>query len=458
LKYRKVHIVSLGCPKNLVDSEVMAALLSKSRYRIIPQADRAEIIVINTCAFIHPAKEESIDEILRMAEWKEGGSGPCTHIVVTGCLPQRYGKLLEKELPEVDLFLGVGQVPNIVQHLDGLFHAKPTSRRSIISRPSFLMDASYPRLAATPFYTSYLKIAEGCSNRCSYCVIPAIRGKARSREIDDILTEAETLVRSGVKEIIITAQDSTAYGCDLKGKPSLSVLLKKLASIKGLHWIRLLYTHPAGLTDEILKTIANEENICNYIDIPIQHIDDEILAAMKRRSGSELIIKAIKKAREIIPVVALRTSIIVGFPGETHTKFNRLFSFVRETRFDHLGVFTYSREEGTKAASYSSRISEKEKEMRGQLLMEEQAVISYDINQSLIGSIQEVMIEEKSDIPDFPYVGRSRRQAPDIDGITYVKGKRITIGDIMICKITAASDYDIFAEVVSTSDGTANPP
>jgi len=448
LKHRKIHIVSLGCPKNLVDSEVMAALLSKGGYRIIPEAERAEIIVVNTCAFIGPAKEESIDEILRMAEWKKGGRGPCTHLVVTGCLPQRYGKILERELPEVDLFLGVGQVPNIVQHIKGLFHAKPTGRHSVISRPSFLMDASYLRLAATPFYTSYLKIAEGCSNRCSYCVIPAIRGKARSREIDDILTEAETLVRGGVKEIIITAQDSTAYGRDLKGKPSLSLLLEKLASIKGLHWIRLLYAHPAGLTDEILKTIADEENICNYIDIPIQHIDDEILVAMKRRGGSDLIRTAVKKAREIIPDVVLRTSIIVGFPGETRTKFDRLLSFAKEARFDHLGVFIYSREEGTKAASHPSRISEKEKEKRRQLLMEEQAVISYDINQFLIGSIQEVMIEGNNDIPDFPYTGRSRRQAPEIDGITYVRGKNLNIGDIMICKITNASDYDLFAEVV----------
>ncbi len=455
MKYRKVHIVSLGCPKNLIDSEVMAALLSKSGYRIIPEAERADIILINTCAFILPAKEESIDEILRMAEWKKGGKGTCTHLVVTGCLSQRYGRTLEKELPEVDLFLGVGEVPNIAQYLGDLVLSEPAGRRSVIGKPSFLMDASYPRLTATPFYTSYLKIAEGCSNRCSYCVIPEIRGKARSRDIDDILTEAETLVRGGVKEIIITAQDTTAYGRDLKGKPSLSFLLKKLTSIRGLHWIRLLYTHPAGLTDEILKIIANEENICNYIDIPIQHIDDEILAAMKRRGGSDLIRKAIEKAREIIPGVALRTSIIVGFPGETQTKFTRLLSFVRETRFDHLGVFTYSREEGTKAASYASRIAERKKESRRQLLMEEQAIISYNVNQSLIGSIQEVMIEGLSGGHDFEYTGRCRRQAPEIDGITYLKGKSLAIGDIVICKITAAGDYDLFAEVVSTSDSTA---
>ncbi len=429
----------------------MAALLSKSGYRIIPKEERADIILINTCAFIKPAKEESIDEILRIAEWKKSSREACTHLVVTGCLPQRYGRVLEKELPEVDLFLGIGEVPNITQHLDRLRHTKQPVRRSVIGKPSFLMDAGYPRLITTP-YTAYLKIADGCSNRCSYCVIPAIRGKARSRDIDDILTEAETLVRGGVKEIIITAQDTTAYGRDLKGRPTLSDLLKRLASIQDIRWTRLLYTHPAGLTDEILKSIATEKNICKYIDIPIQHIDNEIIAAMNRRGRSDLISKTIQKARDIIPGVALRTSIIVGFPGETRTRFNRLLSFVRETRFDHLGVFTYSREEGTKAALYPSRISESEKEARRQLLMEEQAVISYEINQSLIGSIQEVMIDGNSDIPDFPYVGRSRRQAPDIDGVTYIKGGNLSIGNIITCKIISAGDYDLFAEAVSHPD------
>jgi ribosomal protein S12 methylthiotransferase len=448
LKSNKVHIISLGCPKNVVDAEVMAALISKSGYTITPLANEADVILINTCAFILPAKEESIEEILRAAEGKKGRESSCMRLVVTGCLPQRYGRILEHELPEVDLFLGVGEVPNIAQHLDSLILKETPGRRSIIGKPSFLMDARYPRLVTTPFYTAYLKIADGCSNRCSYCVIPKIRGKARSRPLDDILTEAEILASGGVKEIIITAQDTTAYGRDLKGKPTLNDLLKKLASIKDIYWIRLLYTHPAGLTDDILKTIATEKNICNYIDIPIQHMDDEILAAMNRRVKSDQIRKTLQKAREIIPGVALRTSIIVGFPGETRTKFYRLLSSLKEIRFDHVGVFTYSREEGTKAASYPSRISEREKETRKQLLMEEQAAVSYDINQSLIGSTQEVLIEEKSEMSDFSYLGRCRRQAPDIDGITYVKGYNLAIGDIMLCRITAAIDYDLFAEVV----------
>jgi ribosomal protein S12 methylthiotransferase len=449
LKSNKVHIISLGCPKNMVDAEVMAALISKSGYNITPLAHEADVILINTCAFILPAKEESIEEILRAAEGKKGKESSCSRLIVTGCLPQRYGRILEHELPEVDLFLGVGEVPNITQHLDSLIFKEARGPRSIISKPSFLMDARYSRLLTTPLHTAYLKIAEGCSNRCSYCVIPVIRGRSRSRQIDDILTEAEILVSGGVKEIIITAQDTTAYGRDLKGKPTLNDILRKLATIRGIQWIRLLYTHPAGLTDDILKTIADEERICNYIDIPIQHIDDEILAAMKRRSKSDLISKTLQKARELIPGVALRTSIIVGFPGETRTKFNRLLSFVREIRFDHLGVFTYSREEGTKAASYPSRISEREKETRKQVIMEEQAVVSYTINQSLIGSTQEVLIEEKSEMSDFPYIGRCRRQAPDIDGITYVKGKNLTIGKIIPCTITGANDYDLFAEVVT---------
>ena len=426
----------------------MAAFLAKGGYSIASQADAADIILINTCSFILSAKEESIDEILTAAQWKKRQKGACTHLVVTGCLPQRYGRALERELPEVDLFLGVGETGNIVYHLNGLTQAEEPGRRSIIGKPDYLMDAQTPRLISTPPYTSYLKIAEGCSNSCSYCVIPTIRGKARSREMEDIQMEAESLARRGVKEVIIAAQDTTAYGRDLRGKPSLSDLIEELVSIKDIRWIRLLYTHPAGLTGEILKSIADNERVCDYIDIPIQHIDDEILASMKRRGGSDLIKKTIQQARETIPGVALRTSMIVGFPGETRARFNELLSFVKETRFDHLGVFTYSREEGTKAASYPSRISEREKELRRQNLMEEQSVISYQINQALIGSIQEVLIEGRSEIPDRPYVGRCRRQAPEIDGVTYVKGESLSTGSLLSCKITATTEYDLFAEVL----------
>jgi ribosomal protein S12 methylthiotransferase len=449
LKAKNIYIFSLGCPKNQVDSEVMAAILERSGYGLSPRAEDAHIILINTCAFILPAKEESIDEILRMADLKNKDKGQRTYLVVTGCLPQRYGKTLEKELPEVDLFLGINEVPNIALHLDNLIDTVSISDRSIIGKPTFLMNADHPRLISTPPHIAYLKVAEGCSNSCSYCVIPSVRGKARSRKMDDIMAEAEILAARGVKEIIVTAQDTTAYGRDLKDKPTLRDLLKGLASIRGIHWIRLLYTYPLTLTDEILETIATEEKICNYIDLPVQHIDDDILKAMKRRGRSDLLKQTLEKARRIIPEVALRTSVIVGFPGETRTRFDRLLSFIRETRFEHLGVFTYSKEEGTVAATIPSRISNREKENRKRMIMEEQAVISYAINRSLIGSIQEVLIDGRSDIPEFPLVGRCKRQAPDIDGVTYVKGGNLSRGDLSLCRITTVTEYDLFAETTA---------
>ena len=446
MKYRKVHITSLGCPKNLVDSEVMGALLSRSGYHVLPRDEEADIIVINTCAFILPAKEESIHEILKAAELRKGKE-KALYLVVTGCLPQRYGNTLEQELPEVDLFLGVGEIPNIVSHLDRITARGPQGHRSVIGKPSFLMDAKYQRLLSTPFHTAYLKIAEWCSHRCSYFIIPSLRGNARSRKIDDILTEAEILARGGVKEIIITAQDTTAYGRDLnKGKSSLSHLLKNLSLIQGIEWIRLLYTNPVGITEHLLATMRDEEKICNYIDMPIQHIDNGILKAMNRKGGDSLIRRTIERVRATIPHVTLRTSLIVGFPGETPTIFKRLVAFIREARFDHLGVFTYSREESTKAASFSSQVPEKQKEFRRHVLMREQASVSLAINRSLIGSTQEVLIEGKSASSEFPLRGRCRRQAPDIDGITFVKGGNVVAGDIVLCTIVAAVHYDLYAE------------
>ena len=445
---KKVHIVSLGCPKNLVDSEVMAAALVAGGYLLTDRPEEASVILINTCAFILPAKEESIEEILRMAAWKRGGKGPCTHLVVTGCLPQRYGHGLRKALPEVDVFLGIAEIPNIARHLDSLFEAAPRRRYSVIGKPAFLMTASHRRLISAPAHSAYLKIADGCSNRCSYCAIPAIRGKARSRTIDDIVKEAEFLAAQGVRELIITAQDTTAYGMDRKEQPTLSRLLGHVASVSGISWIRVLYTYPAHLTEELLRTMAGEGKICHYLDIPIQHIDDAILRAMHRRGDSKLIRNAIKKTREIVPDIALRTSLITGFPGETPRRFESLLSFVREIRFDHLGVFTYSREEGTEAAAFPSRISEKEKQRRRDLLMEAQAKISGDINSTLIGTRQEVLVDGKGDLAGYTHVGRCRRQAPEIDGVTHIRGGATETGALVACRIIAADDYDLFAEII----------
>jgi len=447
LKQKKAHIVSLGCPKNLIDSEVIAAILSGDGFEIISHPEEADLILINTCTFILPAREESIDEIFYMARMKK--EGKCKHLVVAGCLPQRYGTILEQEIPEVDLFLGTGEIPEIANLIKSLEEGKPEEHRSFIGKPDFLMDSSHPRLISTPFYSAYLKIAEGCSNHCSYCVIPVVRGRFRSREMGDILKEAEILAEGGVKEIIITAQETTAYGKDLKGNSTLATLMKGIASIDGIRWIRLLYTYPVTITDETLETIAEEEKICKYIDIPVQHIDNDILQLMNRKDDSNSTRDIIWKARKIIPGVALRTSLIVGFPGETPEKFNRLLEFIKETRFDHLGVFKYSQEEGTKAAELPFQVSEEEKEERRNIIMEEQSIISYEINQSLTGSVHEMMIEEKSDIPGYTQAGRLRRQSPDIDGVTYVNAQERTPGDIINCKITSADEYDLYTEEVT---------
>jgi ribosomal protein S12 methylthiotransferase len=445
---KKIHIVSLGCPKNLIDSEVMAGALAKGGYLLTDRPEEATVILINTCAFILPAKEESIEEILRMAAWKQEGKGLCTHLVATGCLPQRYGNALEEALPEVDLFLGIDEIPNIGRHLDGLIHADRHRSQSIIGKPTFLMNAGHERRIAVQSHSVYLKIADGCSNRCSYCAIPTIRGKARSRTIDDIVAEAELLAGQGAVELILTAQDTTAFGLDRKGKPTLSRLLRDLARISGISWIRLLYTYPAHLTEELLRTMAEEEKICPYLDIPIQHSDDAILRAMHRQGDNQLIRNVIKKARDIVPDIALRTSLITGFPGETPRRFEDLLSFIQEIRFDHLGVFTYSPEEGTPAATLRSRISEREKQRRRDVLMEAQAQISADINRTLIGTRQEVLVEGKSDLPGYTRMGRCRRQAPEIDGVTYLREGAPETGALVACRISAADDYDLFAEIL----------
>jgi len=444
----KIRIISLGCPKNLIDSEVMGGLLAQSGNLLVEQNDRADIVIINTCAFITPAKEEAIEEILLLAEEKKKRH-PQLHIVVAGCLAQRYGKELFSQMPEVDLFVGTGEVGNIVAH-NNRFHRDEFQRQFIVTKPNFLMTCDMPRLLPAETVSAYLKISEGCSNRCSYCVIPSVRGSARSRQPDDILREAEILAQRGIKEVIVTAQDTAQYGRDLKGRPSLSVLLRELSNIQGLDWIRLLYVHPAHVTRNLLETIADNKKICRYLDLPIQHIDDTVLKAMHRNVSSAKIKEVIADARKIVPGVALRTSLIVGFPKETPTRFNRLLDFVNETRFDHLGVFVYSREEGTKAATFKSQIAEKEKERRRDIILNEQSTISAAINATLIGSIQEALIEARSDRADYDAVGRIRRQAPEIDGVTYLRGKNLRPGNIVLCEITAADEYDLFAKSISS--------
>ena len=445
-KPEKLHIISLGCSKNLIDSEVMGGLCSKSGLRLVERGDEADIVIVNTCAFILPAKEEAIEEILTLVEEKKRADHKF-QIVVAGCLVQRYGKELFSQIPEVDLFIGTGEVGNIVQHLNKLNQDK-SQRAVVITKPDFLMTARHERVLSAKAHSAFLKISDGCSNCCSYCAIPSIRGQARSRMPNDILKEAENLAARGIKEIIITGQDTTAYGRDLKSRPKLADLLSGMVKIRSIKWIRLLYTHPAHITPDILETMAANKKICRYIDLPIQHIDDAILQAMGRKVASDQIKETINLARGIMPDIALRTSLIVGFPGETNKRFERLLDFVREIKFDHLGVFTYSREDGTKAAEFKAKVSEAEKERRREIIMSEQAAISNAINKSLIGTIQEVLIGEKSARADFTFVGRCRRQAPEIDGITYIKDSSAKIGKIVKCKITGADDYDLFAEIM----------
>ncbi len=442
----RLHIISLGCSKNLVDSEVMGGQACASGMTIVESPYDADVVIVNTCGFIQPAKEEALEVILALVEEKKK-PGRNLKLVVAGCLAQRYGEELLAEIPEIDLYVGTGEVGRIAKHLQNLNKTKPR-RAAVVSKPDFLMTAQHERLLSSTSATAYLKISDGCSNCCTYCAIPSIRGSARSRQPDDILWEAQKLAAKGIKEIILIGQDTTVYGRDLKNRPKLSNLLSALASFSGVRWLRLLYTHPAHITTDILEVMADHEKICRYIDLPIQHIDDTLLTAMNRKVSAARICEIISQARNILPDVTLRTSIIVGFPGETSKRFESLLNFVRETQFDHLGVFTYSREEGTAAAKMPSRISETEKERRRDSIMSEQADISHVINRKLIGSIQEVLIEEKSDREGYAFVGRCRRQVPEIDGVTYLKGGNAKIGDFINCLITSADHYDLFGKII----------
>ena len=443
---KKFHIVSLGCPKNLVDSEVMAGILMRRGFRLTTDAREAGIIIINTCAFILPAKEEAIEAILTAATYKK--TAACSRLIVAGCLPQRHGAELARAIPEVDIFIGTAEVPHIAEHLTGMATPRYDGPLVRTGRPDFLMHAGHPRRLMTPSYTAYLKIAEGCGNSCSYCIIPNLRGPARSRTPEDIVAEARKLVGRGVKELILIAQDTTAYGRDLPDRPSLTGLLRELAALEELVWIRLLYSHPAKITPELIRILNGDPKICPYLDMPIQHIDDEILGAMNRRGNGRKIRSLLKTLRAEGPDIALRTSLIVGFPGETKKKFSELMDFVRTARFDHLGVFPYYREEGTAAAALPARIPAAEKERRRELIMDAQADISGQLLRRRLDTVETVLIEGKSGQADYPFVGRTRRQAPEIDGITFVRGRGLRPGRFVSVRITAVTTYDLFGEVV----------
>lgn len=440
----KVSLVSLGCPKNLVDAEVMLGYLSKEGFEVTTDEHEADIIIVNTCSFIKEAKQESIDTILDLADRKKEGT--CRLLVVTGCLPQRYQEELARELPEVDIFVGTGDYPRIAE----IIAEKSTTEGQLqyTGDPNFLYDADLPRLKSSPSYTAYLKIAEGCSNCCSYCVIPSLRGSFRSRPMDKLMQEAEVLVAGGVKELNLIAQDITGYGKDLGTGASLEYLIRKLARLEGLKWIRLLYAYPDGITDGLIQLIKTEPKVCKYLDIPLQHISDPILKNMNRRSDEKMITALVAKLREEVPGITLRTSLIVGFPGETEEDFKKLLHFVEETQFDRLGVFCYSREEGTPAAVMSDQISERVKRERYKKLMRVQARVSFKRNRQLIDSVEQVVVEGYSEETDLLLKGRSSRQAPDIDGQVYITAGEARVGDFVNLRITDSSDYDLIGEIV----------
>lgn len=441
---QSVSLVSLGCPKNLVDAEVMLGHLPSERYQIVTDESQAEIIIVNTCSFIKEAKEESIETILEVAELKN--TGRCRKLVVTGCMPQRYREDLAAELPEVDLFMGTGDAPRIVEMLDSL-HGAEESRQEIGS-PEFLYDHLTPRAQSSPFYSTYVKIADGCANHCSYCIIPQLRGTLRSRSIPSVVEEVRRLADAGVQEINLIAQDITAFGAERQDGSRLEGLLQELVKTDGLPWIRLLYAYPDGITDELLDLIASEEKICNYLDIPLQHIDDAILSRMNRRAGEKDIRSLLEKIRRRIPDLTLRTSFIVGFPGETEEQFRKLLQFVEEGHFERLGVFRYSREEGTTAFDMADQVPERTKQSRYKKIMKAQARVSFRKNRERVDKVEDVLVEGYSEETELLLKGRSVRQAPDVDGQVYITAGQADVGDIVPLRITDSSEYDLIGEIV----------
>ncbi|GFO53117.1 ribosomal protein S12 methylthiotransferase RimO [Geomonas sp. Red276] len=440
----KVSLVSLGCPKNLVDAEVMLGYLSKDEYEITTDETQADIIIVNTCSFIKEAKQESIDTILDLADRKHDAR--CHMLIVTGCLPQRYQEELAKELPEVDVFIGTGDYPRIAEIVAEKRNTE--GQLCYTGDPNFVYNDELPRLQSSPHYTAYLKIAEGCSNNCAYCVIPSLRGAMRSRPLPVLLAEARQLVEGGVKELNLIAQDITAYGRDLADRPNLEGLVRELAKMEGLKWIRLLYAYPDGVTDSLIELIKTEPKVCKYLDLPIQHIADPVLKRMGRRSSEDQIRTLIAKLRSEIPDIAIRTSLIVGFPGETNDDFKKLLQYVEETRFDRLGVFCYSREEGTPAADMPEQVSERVKRERHKKLMRTQARVSFKHNRTLVDSEEDVLVEGYSEETELLLKGRSSRQAPDVDGLVYITAGNANVGDIVRLKITDSSDYDLIGEII----------
>lgn len=439
-----ILFISLGCDKNLVDTEVMLGMLASRGYQMIDDETQADIIVVNTCCFIHDAKEESINTILSMAEYKK--EGRLKALIVTGCLAQRYQKEIVEEIPEVDAVLGTSSYDKI---LDAVDEALSGHVDIVMNDINELPAVETKRLVTTGGHFAYLKIAEGCDKHCTYCIIPKIRGNFRSVPMEKILSEANDLAEQGVKELILVAQETTVYGKDLYGEKSLPKLLHELCKIPKLRWVRILYCYPEEITEELIQTIKEEDKICKYLDLPIQHANNEILKRMGRRTSKEELIEIISKLREEIPDMTLRTTLITGFPGETKEQHEELRDFIDEMEFDRLGVFTYSPEEDTPAASMPDQIPEEVKEERQAELMELQQEIAFDLADEMIGKEVLVMIEGKV-ADENAYVGRTYKDAPNVDGLIFINTEEeLMSGDFVCAKVTGALEYDLIGEIIS---------
>ncbi|WP_126426537.1 30S ribosomal protein S12 methylthiotransferase RimO [Brevibacillus marinus] len=438
----KVAIVTLGCEKNLVDSDIMAHLIDEKGYELVDDPQEATVVIVNTCGFIDAAKEESVNKILDMAELKEAGK--LKSLVVAGCLTQRYKEDILTEIPEVDGIVGTGDFMSIAEIIDETLRGRRMSR---VGNPVFRYEEVTKRKVKAGTYTAYVKIAEGCDNACTFCSIPLMRGAFRSRSIESIVEEVEHLAACGIVEVCLIAQDSTNYGIDLYGKHMLPTLLTRISEVAGIEWIRLHYAYPGFFTDELLEVFATNPKVCRYIDMPLQHSQDAILKRMRRPGRQRDIRALIQKIRERIPDVALRTSLIVGFPGETEEDFQHLCQFVREIQFDRMGVFTYSLEEDTPAARLPDHVPEEVKERRANLLMEIQREISRKKNEAFLNKVIPVLIERYEGHGDV-YVGRSPYDAPEIDGEVFVSGYKGPLGKIVKVRITHSYEYDLAGEVI----------
>ena len=438
-----ILFISLGCDKNLEDSEVMLGLLDKKGYQIVDSEEDADIIVVNTCCFIHDAKEESIQTILEMAEYKK--EGKLKALIVTGCLAQRYQQEIIDEIPEVDAVLGTTSYDHIVEAVE---EALAGNGHVVLEDVDALPDVKEKRLVTTGGHYAYMKIAEGCDKHCTYCIIPKLRGNYRSVPMEKLLAEAKDLADQGVKELILVAQETTVYGKDLYGEKSLHKLLRELCKISGIQWIRILYCYPEEIYDELIQTIKEENKVCHYLDLPIQHASDAVLKRMGRRTSKAQLVEIIEKLRKEIPDISLRTTLITGFPGETQEQHEELKDFVDEMEFDRLGVFTYSPEEDTPAATMTEQIPEEVKEDRQAELMELQQEIAFDLAEDMVGREVLVMIEGKI-ADENAYVGRTYKDAPNVDGLIFINtDEELMSGDFARVRVTGALEYDLIGELI----------